>query len=381
MCYTKNLELQAVARNLEVQVEASSILREKRTTNQLSALIWACFRGWSRPYQNHCKLDQIPGNLQGSGGIEIRSVGPGYRAPLLWPIGPLADYSIAMWLKLPGYFKSITISMRSNDFSLEFIIHRWRIQARCSHMRTLGARACTRLLYGRWIYIVLTNRVSSSNFVFWINGDKYPLDPIQGPLSKNEMETSLVEEDFDGYVRLRYKDRHENIKFFSTVDVADVQVLPFMMTQHEIRAIVEQSTSINNLDMARYTLEHWANRRWYSGYLSRQCILLYSPCFLCTYVVDFSLDSSLKTNTSSLLFPWSGTAVCFTKREFYQKMVEFDIHPSQTKRFLTISKQMHNDVLTMIFCCTVDGKSITSHFLVHDETFYGCVFDESYPVL
>ena len=164
--------------------------------------------------------------------------------------------------------------MRSSDFSLEFTIYRWRIQARCSHMGTLGARACTRLTYERWVYIILTNTVSSSNFVFWINGDKYPLVPIQGPLSKNEMETSLVEEDFDGYVRLRYKDHNENIKFFSTVDVADVQVLPFMVNEHEIRAIVEQSTSINNLDMARHTLERWANLRWYSGYLSRQCILL-----------------------------------------------------------------------------------------------------------
>ena len=88
------------------------------------------------------------------------------------------------------------------------------------------------------------------------------------------METSLVEEDFDGYIRLRYRDHNENIKFFSTVDVADVQVLPFTMTQHEIRAVVEQSTSIDNLDVARYTLERWANLRWYSGYLSRQCILL-----------------------------------------------------------------------------------------------------------
>ena len=179
-----------------------------------------------------------------------------------------------MWLKVPGNLKSITISVRFNDFSLKFVIHRWRIQARCSHMRSLGARACIRLTYQRWIYIALTNTSSSSNLVFWMNGAKYPLVPIQGPLSKNEIETSLVEDDVDSHLKIRYKDHNTNIKFFSTIDVADVQVLPFTMTQHEMRALVEQSTSVDKLDMAGYTLERWANRRWYSGYLFHQCILL-----------------------------------------------------------------------------------------------------------
>ena len=116
--------------------------------------------------------------------------------------------------------------------------------------------------------------IKKPNILFCMNGKNYSLVPIQGPLSKNQIETNLVHDDFDGYLRLHYEDNIKNIKFVLTIGIADVQVLPCTMTRHEIHAIIEQSTSIDKLDMRKYTLEHWANPHRYNGYSFRRCILL-----------------------------------------------------------------------------------------------------------
>jgi len=74
----------------------------------------------------------------------------------------------------------------------------------------------------------------------------------------------------DGYLSLFYEGY---IKFETIARFVDIQVLPCALTRCEIGAIIEQGISIEQLNMSRYLLDHWANIHWYSRHLSK-CILL-----------------------------------------------------------------------------------------------------------
>ncbi|CAF3680249.1 unnamed protein product [Rotaria sp. Silwood1] len=171
-----------------------------------------------------------------------------------------------MWLLLSPEFEEITFRMRFNNFSLKFILNSTSIQVLCSHADDLQTQTRIKVLYRRWFHMILT---CSSKFLFYINGNAYSLHCTEEPFNANRMFESVIDNEHDRYMILSYKG---HIKFSSEARVADIQVLPCALTPREITAIVEQRTCIEQLNMGRYLLDHWANLHWYWRYASR-CIL------------------------------------------------------------------------------------------------------------
>ncbi|CAF1301226.1 unnamed protein product [Rotaria sp. Silwood1] len=171
-----------------------------------------------------------------------------------------------MWLRLERYFEEVTFSMQFNDFSLKFTLDPKCFRVWCSHTDDLQAQAHIKVSLNRWFHIVLTY---SSKFLFYINGYAYPLIYAEIPLSEKQMIERTIEAYNDEYLSLFYEGY---VKIGSIARFADIQVLPCALTRCEINAIIEQTTSIEQLNMSRYLLDHWANLHWYSRYLSN-CIL------------------------------------------------------------------------------------------------------------
>jgi hypothetical protein len=222
----------------------------------------------SGPFTDHNTRYPAPASLQGSGYMVLETCRYIYTDILPLFTFPFHnhDYSIGMWLHLPSVFETVTCNMQFNGFSLIFTLNRMCIRVWCSHAGGLEARASTRVPLQRWFHIVLTY---SSQFQFYINGHVFPLICTEGPRSENQMCGRSIFSNMDGYLILFYQGY---MKYMSTARFADIQVLPCALTLYEIRAIIEQMTCIQQLDMSKYLLNHWGNIHWYSKYLLG-CIL------------------------------------------------------------------------------------------------------------
>ena len=227
------------------------------------------FRSPQISLEDHNIRYPAPIRLQGSGSVVLDTLRNIYTAIFPVPTFPFHnhDYSIGMWLCLLPDFDIVMLNMRFNDFLLEFTLSHTKVQVSCSHDGGFQAQADIKIPPQCWFYIVLTY---SSTFRFYVNDHAYSLDCSKKPLSANEMFWYSMVTDNDGYLILHYQNYP---KFSSMARFADIRIVRCALTLNEIRAIIEQTTCIEQVNMGRYLPDHWTNIHWYFTYFFG-CILL-----------------------------------------------------------------------------------------------------------